>query len=334
MDQNSSCSLGCFKIGCFGCLTVFALVLGLVFLTGALQVAFEPGEANPSQERFAHELPAVPGSPRPIAVEADPASVIAGDQPQLPGVLPLPEENALPRGRIVLDLSVGSFVIQPGPAGQPIQVDADYDSANFELVETFEEEEGGEWIYRLEFGSRRGLLGLLFGKESDSRIVLTIPEGNPVDILGQIGVGETKADLGGLSLGTLDLELGVGEHFFEFRNPLPVPMESFILDASIGEIEVRRLGDASPHTVDVEHNIGEMLVDLQGAWKRDAEVDLRFNIGEGQVWLPKETRTRVERARVNIGDGPADLSNSEPGHGEGPTIHVRIEGNIGEVQID
>ena len=65
MDQSSSCSLGCLKIGCTGCLTLFALILGLVFLTGALQMAFEPGEPNPATERFVHELPGPPEPPEP-----------------------------------------------------------------------------------------------------------------------------------------------------------------------------------------------------------------------------------------------------------------------------
>lgn len=338
MDQSSSCSFGCLKIGCTGCLTLFALILGLVFLTGALQMAFEPGETNPATERFAHELPGPPELPEPPESPESPIApgapaAMSGDRASLPEVLPLPETVLPPRGRVLLDLSVGNFVIQPGPEDQAIHVEADYDRANFELIESFEEVDG-EWIYRLEFGSRKGFLGLLFGKESDSRIVLTIPRGHPVDILGEIGVGETEADFGGLSLRNLDLDLGIGEHFFEFREPLAEPMESFFLDASIGELEVRRLGDASPRKVEVQHNIGEMLVDLQGSWQRDAEVDLHFNIGEGQVWLPKETRTRVERVRVNLGDHQVNQPTVETETEDGPTVTLTIEGNIGEVKVD
>ena len=338
MDQSSSCSLGCLKIGCTGCLTLFALILGLVFLTGALQMAFEPGEPNPATERFVHELPGPPEPPEPPeppgSLEASGVlGVVSEDRAALPEVLPLPGATAPPRGRVVLDLTVGNFVIQPGPEDQSIHVEADYDQANFELVESFEEVDG-EWIYRLEFGSRKGFLGLLFGKESDSRIVLTIPKGHPVDILGEIGVGETEADFGGLSLRNLDLDLGVGEHFFEFREPLPEPMDSFFLNSSIGELEVRRLGDASPREVEVQHNIGEMLVDLQGDWQRDAEVELRFNIGDAQVWLPEETRTRVERARINIGDHRVDQPAVEADSEEAPTVTLSVEGNIGEVKVD
>ncbi len=332
MDQSSSCSLGCLKIGCTGCLTLFALILGLVFLTGALQMAFEPGEPDPATERFVHDLPGPPEPPEPPAVPGA-LGALSEDRAALPEVLPLPPAVAPPRGRVVLDLTVGNFVIQPGPEDQTIHVEADYDRASFELLESFEEVDG-EWIYRLEFGSRKGFLGLLFGKESDSRIVLTIPKGHPVDILGEIGVGETKADFGGLSLRNLDLDLGIGEHFFEFREPLPEPMESFFLSSSIGELEVRRLGDASPREVEIQHNIGEVLLDLQGDWQHDAEVELRFNIGDAQVWLPEETRTNVERVRINIGEHRVDQRSVETGDEEGPTVILSVEGNIGEVKVD
>lgn len=172
------------------------------------------------------------------------------------------------------------------------------------------------------------------GHQGNNRIELTIPRDHPVDIVGKIGMGESEIDLGGLWVGDVDLELGTGEHFVEFSDPLPFPMGSFRVDSSFGEVEVRKLGEGSPRTVNVEHGIGELFIDLQGSWSRDAEIDVDFGIGESRLWLPEDVRLDIESASIAIGDArvdrpaPADLPE------DAPTLTLSMTGSIGEVSIE
>ncbi len=320
---------GCLKYGCVGCLSVLALGVLLVFLFSALHMAMDREDPRPEARRAEHRLPEPPERPpRP-------------DRPAIGEVLPLPELDEFPRdapgGRVLLDLRMGSFSIRPGPADQPIRVDADFDAGAFELEEELTTSEDGAWTYQVSFGGKRGIFGMILGGRRhnvDNRIDVVIPRGHPIDLVVKAGLGELEADLGGLWLRSADFEFGAGDHFLEFRDPLPYPMESFRVDASVGSVEVRELGNASPKSVEVDQGIGELLLDLKGAWRNDAEVDVDFGIGECRLWLPDDVRVDLKRARVALGESSVDRPRSKPLPDDAPTLTVRTSGGIGEVRLE
>ncbi len=321
---------GCLKYGCVGCLSAMALSVGAVFLITAIHLTSDPEDPQPEQRQVERPLPATP--------ERSPAT----DGPQIGEVLPLPELEEFPQGadqaagRVLLDLKMGDFVIRPGPAGEPIRIDADYDAGSFELTEELTTEDDGGWTYAVSFGSKRGLLGLLLGggrHDIDNRIEITIPRGHPIDLAGEVSMGEFEADLGGLWVRRIDFELGMGEHFIEFSDPLPYPMESFRTESSMGSVEVRSLGDASPSSVTVDHSMGEIFLDLKGAWQGDAEVDVDFTMGECRVWLPEDVRIDVEQASVGLGESSLDRPSVEP-PADAPTLTLRVSGSMGEADIE
>lgn len=326
---------GCFKYGCIGCLTLIALVVGLIFLLAVIDLSVDRADPRPETKELSHELPG-----RPLPPEMPPTG--EGDVPVFPEVLPLPEGVAAPlpsgvaSGRVVLDISTAELSIVPGPPGTPIRVEADYDAASFELEEELTSTEGGGWTYKLDFGPRGGFSGLFFRGNDDAhnRLKLIIPSDYPVDLEGKIGVGETEADLGGLWLREVDLSFGAGDHFLEFREPLREPMGGLKVKSSVGNVELRSLGNASPESVTVSHSIGELLVDLTGAWQRDAEVRVNFSIGECKVWLPEAARVELDRTSMAIGEVQAD----EPRRAEdlppdAPTLKIRLSGSIGELRV-
>lgn len=326
---------GCLKYGCVGCLSVMALFVGGIFLVSAIHLTSDPEDPRPEQQQVERPLPASssPGETRSPAT----------DQPKIGEVLPLPELEEYPEGkelpttgRVVLDLKMGDFIIRPGPADQPIRIDADYDAGSFELTEELTPDDDGGWTYEVGFSSKRGFLGLLLGggrHDIDNRVVITIPRGHPIDLVGEIGMGELEADLGGLWVRRVDFEFGPGDHFVEFRDPLPYPMESFHTQSSMGNVEVRDLGDASPSSVEVTHSMGAVLVDLKGAWQGDAEVEVDFSMGECQVWLPEDVHIDVERASVGLGETSLDRPRSEPPE-DAPTLALRVTGSMGEADIE
>jgi len=328
---------GCLKYGCVGCLSVLALSVGLIFLLSAIHLTSDPEEPRQEQRQAEHDLPLVPDAPNYPSV----------DEPSIPQVLPLPELAEFPdgerpgagarTGRILIDLEMGEFSIRPGPAGQPIRIEADYDASSFELIEEFKPNEDGGWTYDVSFGSQRGLLGMIFRGNRhnvDNRLELIIPRDYPVDIVGKVGFGEFEADLGGLVIRDIDLEFGAGEHFVEFREPLPFPMESFHTESSVGSVEVRSLGDASPRSVEVDHGIGELFLDLKGAWRNDAEIDVDFSVGECRLWLPEDVHVDLERTKISIGESSFDSPSSKPIPEDAPTLTLAMSGGIGEVRVE
>lgn len=310
-DKGRSClKVGC--LGCVGCLTLpvlLVLVLALASFVGRR-------EPRPESVHRSQDVTTPPGSVAPPSTEKRPAAAQIGEP-----------------GRIVLDVSRCLFELIPGPSGSSLEVEGRYDTAAFELTEEYERYGETGWIYRLSL-EPRGFLR--FGGDGGSnRLQLIVPRDMPFVLEGKIGIGESRLELGGLWLMQADLDLGIGEHELSFKEPLPAPMEHFGLDGSIGELRVLHLGNASPSTVLVEHNIGEVLLDLSGDWKRDAHVEARCGIGECSLKVPEEVAVVVEESTLRIGEQNLSRFEDEgqPAPGS-PTLRLAVSGFIGELRVD
>jgi len=277
-------------------------------------------EPLPVSQEYEHALPA---HPETLPLEDVPkASRLTPDQSQAPGT-------------IELDISLAQLTVEVGPAGQPVQVQADYDSASCELEESFELAEDGQWVYRVEFGPRRGLFNMLArDKISGNRVTLIIPKGYRTALNGDIGTGEARLELGGLDLSELDLEMGPGSHEISFAEPTPSPLTRFVIDSSIGELDVQGLGNASPAQVRIDHTIGDMNVDLSGGWRTDSEIGIDFSIGSCNVNAGSDAQLDVEKASVTLGESYRGRRSREQVQEQGkPQLTLRVSGFIGEIRL-
>jgi hypothetical protein len=222
---------GCFKVGCLGCTGVAALVL--VVLTALIGLGLLTGRGEERIEPIAraHTLPGgtTPAAPGELLLE----------EPLPPTLIDHEVEVAEP-GRIILDLNRGEFEIVPGPPGEPIRLEGEYNAGQFDLEESYEAYGETGWIYRVAFDQRGiGIRPFVQDGPSENRIRIVVPRDVPTTIEGRVGVGQSTLELGGLWILKVDLEIGVGEHTVSFEEPLPIPMGRLRLDSSVGECDVR-----------------------------------------------------------------------------------------------
>lgn len=331
---------GCFKMGCIGCGVLVALMVGSTLFLGAVQLSFQGREPDIQRADREQALPpspvtfseATPESLDTAAVDGATGEIPAVDAPEMVTHLPpLDIPSDVKPGVVAVDFSTGNFDIRAGEPGEPIRVEAEYDANSFVLEEKLEENDGS-WNYSVKFKSR--LFGFIGGEGGDNRVTLIIPRDQPVHLVGEIGLGESDLELGGLWLHEIDLDLGIGEHRITFDEPTLEPMERFILDSSIGELDVRRLGNASPQVVRLEGGIGENSLDLRGAWQNDATIDTEFRIGEHRLTLPDDVHVEMDATRVALGERSGrDIDRSNVPEGA-PTLKIRASGLIGELRID
>lgn len=322
---------GCFKYGCIGCVSIVALFFGVIFLLSAIQLTAD-NTPEPVERRAERQLPKAPAPLVPqVAPSPDAPETI--DLP--PSDLP-PLQNVVP-GTLILDLRMGEFSIEPGPADQPIRVEADFDASTFELTEDYVESEGS-WTYKVKFGGRGGFLGMILrggGQNVGNRVKIIIPRGHPIRLVGDVSMGESSFDLGGLWVQSVDLDMGAGDHFVEFREPLPFPMESFHLDTSMGGVEVRSLGEASPAVVDVEHGMGDLFLDLEGSWRNDSDIRAEFSMGQCRLWLPDNVKVEMGKTNVAMGEARTDrLPDPSELPADAPTLRISASGSMGELRIE
>jgi hypothetical protein len=311
---------GCFRTGCFGCLGVLLLAVILPLAYAFIEMARGVPVLQRETESRSQILPGTHDTALPDM--PPPGSVMAAVAP----------------GHVKVDFSTGQFTIKAGPPGQPIRVEADYDTGTYELVEEYTSQGELGWSYSVRFRPKVSWLRMLLagGQGQENSITLILPRGTPMELSGSLGVGESNLDLGGLWLTRVSLNIGIGEHKVRFDEPLPQPMEELRLDSSIGEVKVVRIGNASPRKVILEHSLGEASYDLRGEWVVDSEVEVACGIGECNVRLPgSDVNVDLVRASVTVGDqrapDPARLARAGP---DAPTIRVDATGILGELSVD
>lgn len=322
--RESAGGRGCFKTGCFGCLGAFGLFVIVAGGIALLALFMGPPPQEFADPGIARTLPRPAGEPGSIA--PDRGTTLHDEELRPPGAAP---------GRIVLDLAGGEFEIVPGEPGSPVSVGGRYNAGAFEIKEDLQEEPDGSWTYRLQFRRHVSWMRMLYGDQHEgNRVRISLPRDLPFALEGNVRTGLSRWELGGLWLLDSDLSIGTGEHQLAFSEPTPEPMGRFRLEARMGNFRISRLGNASPSEVTIRGGMGEMGLDLRGAWRNDVDVAGRWRMGAFEVRVPPGVRVETDNATVFM--GAADLSRLRrlPDPEEGaPTIRLDLSGSMGELVV-
>lgn len=337
---------GCLAVGCLA--LVALAVIPPLLLWGLASEGFELplGSGGPGErQRVEREHPLPGAAPLAAADEAGPTAAAgsAATSPEEAGSGAVPpaaataELVALPgaaRGRVILDVQMAELEIVPAPAGAPLRLVADYDTSRYRLEEELAED-AGEWTYRLELGGR-GWRSWWNNSGTSARLRLEIPRGVPVVIEGKVGMGRSEMDLGGLTLAAVDLEVGMGDHEIGFAEPTVGTMAALEIESAMGRLDVAKAGNASPRSIAIDHGMGELTLDLGGAWRNDGEVELEVGMGNSRITLPDRSEASGIVVDTDVAMGEARIRNAvatadaPPGL---PRVHIRSTGAMGNLDI-
>jgi hypothetical protein len=275
------------KYGCLGIALLF--LLGIAW-SGLVVFSAWRGSRSEQVERHVLELP-LSGDGR--RAEASP-EVDAGADTAV-AAAPSSSRPVPPAGRVILELTVGEFTVEPGLPGEPVSVEGEFDTRAYALQERFEPAAGGEpWVYRVDFnetGLMRdgGLRAALFGA-SFPRLRVRIPPDVPLALEASFEKCGAQVDLGGLWLTDVEVDVEKGGLDLVVSRPLAAPVGRLEIHGKQGGLSARRLGNASPRVLVVDSRMGGASVDLGGAWLADAEVRVGTTLGGSVLTLPREAR--------------------------------------------
>lgn len=295
---------GCFKVGCFSCLGCFGLLLlavvGMSVLAalGNKEPRMETYRSSSTSSSALHAAPVVPGG----------------------------------TGTVRLDVSLCHFRMEPGRPGEGFALRGDYDAARMSVEESFEGDVETGWTYEVKILSRT--FGFVNASDDSCSITLAVPPDWPFRLEGSVGIGETRIDLGGTAVASVDLSTGIGEHSLLFGEPTARPLEFVTMTGSIGEMRLERLGNASPAKVEVRHRIGETTTDLRGPWRNDSHVEIRGGVGAAILRAPREAGIVLDGGGVTIGESELEELWSRHTRDGMPTLTLSVSQRVGEVSID
>jgi hypothetical protein len=316
---------GCFKTGFFGCLGLMGL--GLILSAGFAGLALL--DSRRPVEMVQEERSA----PVPVERRATPATAEqladARTRVELPTAA-LDERPLAGAGTLELDLRMGEFFVLPSD-GTEIEIEGDFDQTRFRLDGDMTEDKGGTWRYRVRFGSRSRLLPPT--GNARNRVTIHVPRDLPLSVVGRIGMGSSRVELGGLSIRAVDLEANMGEHEVSFSEPTPQPIDSFEIAGSMGQVEVNDLGNASPLSVRASHLMGEIRLGLEGPWRNDSEVHGRWRMGQMTIEVDENVHVDVGSSVVIFGGKQVRVRERDHLPPDAPTLRLDLGGSMGEVVV-
>ena len=306
-------------IGCFS--FVALLVVGFaVAVFYAKSTLADLGDTTPTQVQ------------RTIAIQAP----LAEAPP--PGTKPAALTTNGPM-QLNVELQEGTFDIKPGEPNGRVQVEGRFSEALYELTQRTETQNGTERT-TIRFRSKapmwaRMLAGIGNDDNNRPKLTLLIPSAVPIELSLNVSMGESRIDLGGLTLSDLGLDLSMGNHEVDFRQPVVDGMTRFRLNARMGNVRVENLGNARAKSVDASSSMGNMTADLGGEWKPGSEAELSFtqSMGEVRVNVPNKVRLQAdvrdaEGKTQNI--GPDADETKDP---KAPVLKVRVSSSMGEGRV-
>ena len=310
-------------IGCFS--FVALLVVGFaIAVFYAKSTLANLGDTTPTQVE------------RSVAIQAEAPTAEA----PLPGTKPSVATANEPM-QLFVELQEGIFDIKPGAPNGRVQVEGRFSEALYELTQQTETQNGRPRT-TIRFRSKapawaRMLAGIGNGNSNGDRpeLTLLIPPGVPIDLSLNVTMGESRIDLGGLTLSDLGLDLSMGNHEVDFRQPVVDGITNLRLNTRMGRVSVENLGNARAKSVDASGSMGNLTADLGGDWKPGSEAELSFtySMGEVRVRVPKKVRLEAD---VRDSEGKAQdagFDADETKDPKAPVIKVRVSTSMGESRV-
>lgn len=247
------------------------------------------------------------------------------------------EGRSPPIGLLRLDLGASSINVEPGAPGTPLRIEAEYDHSSFELTERFTQEAGGAWIYDVHFGpSFRGPRRILIAHRAPPSLRIVVPRALALSIEARIRHGHSELELGGLSLDSAQLAWGSGSHVVRFSESTAAPMRELSLESSEGQIDVEEIGNASPRTLRARHAVGQLHLDLAGAWQGGADVSVAVSkFGNIELFVPADRLLALvgtELGRIGSVELPTGLADV-PEPALAGALRLSAEARNGSVRV-
>ena len=306
-----------------GCLSIIAVIVGGVVIAAMYARATIRDLGDPTPQAVERRIP-LPPAPASESVKGQKATSASARTAPL---------------RVRLELQEGTFTIRPGQPGTDIHVQGRYAPALFELIESHSDGPSGVREARVRFKSKVTGWQRFFasiGSNGDGpELTVTLPRGTPIDLTLQLTMGKSEIDLGGLTLGEVDLNASMGEHRLDFREPVVETMRELRLNTSMGNVVIDHLGNAHAETINGHGSMGNVTANLAGAWAPGSSTDFRFEQSMGDLTVRVPSNVKVDAdVRSNQGEQNRQQPTlKQPDDPNAPTLRVRVNSSMGNARV-
>lgn len=183
--------------------------------------------------------------------------------------------------------------------------------------------------------------GLRFDHEdSQQRLNLAISAAVPVRLSVEFGAGEASLDLGGLALTSARIQTGASESTVRFSTPNVGTCSRLWFEVGAAEFRGEQLGNARCESIRVSGGVGEIRLDLSGAWNEGTH-SIRADVGLGEVRIdvPRNAgvRLRVHKFLAGV-DHPGFTKRGSyyysPNYDAAAVkLHLEVHATFGSIEV-
>jgi len=245
------------------------------------------------------------------------------------------------------------------PKDRVLHVKIDVDAGEVKVKSSNLSQEGKVCLYytvdefdgRVDFDQEDSRLRVTLDKErwfkSEDHVkaeaTIQLPEGVETDLRAKIKAGKVDIDLGGVRIRNLSLRVLAGEVRVDFSQPNPILMDRLYMNTKIGEVRLKRLGNANFKEAEIDGGIGELTIDFTGLDLKDRRAWVDLDIGETTIVLPREANVRMTISRLGFLssiDLPPEFKKFRGhyflGSPEGPSegFFIKIKPGLGELRVE
>jgi predicted membrane protein len=242
---------------------------------------------------------------------------------------------------VILDIDIGEVDVIPGDTAGQCLIRLSYYPEKFETKVDYKEK-SNELKVRLD---KKGWKSDWDSEEEQSvQAEIFLLRDVDMTLEARVKAGEVSLDLTRLRLKAFKLTFWAGEVGVQFDEPNPVIMDVLDINARIGELSTRHLGNARYRKARINGGIGEIDVDLTGEMLDESKTIVDLDIGEMEVTLPA-----THGLRLSIGGALGFMSQknidadiikrgsyyySEDYKVADKSISVRITSGLGELTVN
>lgn len=117
----------------------------------------------------------------------------------------------------------------------------------------------------------------------------------PTELRLDFGAGEAEVELGGMAVRRLDVSTGASETRLRFSHPNRVDADAVAITAGAASVRATGLGNARAAAYRFDGGVGDVTLGFDGAWTRDATLDVEMGLGSLALRFPRGLGVRIRK---------------------------------------
>jgi len=191
----------------------------------------------------------------------------------------------------VIEFAAGRLVVRPAARERLYGLSLEYDADRFRPIGRYDAKAGEVHLGVAGTGSGGIRVDRRRALPQEARIELAA--GVDLSLDASIGAAESTLDLGGLRLSGIELKTGASRTTINFATPTTGSCRTASITSGAGELAVTNAGNSGCRSWRFDGGIGEVKLDLGGAWPADARVTLNMALGGVTLSAPRDLGLRV-----------------------------------------